>query len=164
MFWGATSFNGDISNWDVSKVQHMDNIFNQAAAFTQKLCGAAWVQSKATKDSMFEGSSGSISSTVCAPTDNTIVEATLAARRHMTHQTIPDRELKAHLLAAIFSTIASSRICPKCGTFAKSGRASCCAPDGAWYRNCGGAKNRDVDHRWIEGAKACERKFEAACM
>merc|ERR1712037_324506 len=47
--------------------------------------------------------------------------------------------------------------CPKCSTFEKSGRLSCCAPGGAWYRNCGGAGKRDVDHRWFEGVQACKR-------
>ena len=49
-------------------------------------------------------------------------------------------------------------MCPKCGTFAKSGRTSCCAPAGAWYKNCGAAGNRRTDYRWFEGVEACTRK------
>ena len=49
--------------------------------------------------------------------------------------------------------------CPKCGTFKKSGRVTCCAPGGAWYKNCGGAGNKDVDHSWLEGVEACKCKF-----
>merc|ERR1719201_3088543 len=45
--------------------------------------------------------------------------------------------------------------CPKCGTFKKSGRVSCCAPGGAWFKNCGGAGNKNVGHRWSEGTEAC---------
>merc|ERR1719174_446846 len=66
MFRWATSFNGDISKWDVSSVGNMDYMFWDATLFKRKLCGAAWVSSKAKKTIMFAGSSGSISDTVCA--------------------------------------------------------------------------------------------------
>ena len=66
MFLGATSFNADLSKWDVSSVDDMHSMFLGATLFKQNLCGAAWVHSKASKDFMFEGTSGSISSTTCA--------------------------------------------------------------------------------------------------
>ena len=62
MFQSATSFNGDISKWDVSRAIYLDEMFLGATSFNQQLCGAAWVNSKADKDDMFEGSSGSIAS------------------------------------------------------------------------------------------------------
>ena len=65
MFLRASSFNIDVSKWDVSRVAMMDEMFRGARSFNQKLCGAAWVNSKATKDDMFYGSPGSISKTVC---------------------------------------------------------------------------------------------------
>ena len=65
VFYEATSFNGDISKWDVSAVINMNNMFMGATSFKQKLCGAAWIHSKASKNLMFEGSPGSISRTVC---------------------------------------------------------------------------------------------------
>ena len=65
MFKGATSFNGDISTWDVSRVGNMKDMFRDAGSFTQHLCGAGWVQSNALKTGMFAGSSGSISREVC---------------------------------------------------------------------------------------------------
>jgi len=65
MFKSASSFNIDISDWDVSSVMNMDEMFKSAEAFNQKLCGAAWVHSAASMDSMFEQSHGSISSTTC---------------------------------------------------------------------------------------------------
>ena len=37
MFSGATNFNQDISKWDVSNVKYMDNMFNGAIAFNQEL-------------------------------------------------------------------------------------------------------------------------------
>ena len=64
MFHSAESFNGDLSQWDVSRARNMDDMFRGAIAFKHKLCGAAWVHSKASKNAMFDGSSGSISRTV----------------------------------------------------------------------------------------------------
>ena len=66
MFQGATSFNGDISKWEVSNVDNMHNMFWNAASFKQILCGAGWIHSKAIKTGMFVGSSGSISSEECS--------------------------------------------------------------------------------------------------
>ena len=65
MFFRASHFNQDLSKWDVSKVTDMELMFYGASAFNRKLCGDAWVQSKADKSEIFYGSPGSISSTVC---------------------------------------------------------------------------------------------------
>ena len=62
MFLGAASFNGDLSRWDVSSVNDMHGMFLGATLFKRTLCTTAWVHSKASKDGIFEGSSGSISS------------------------------------------------------------------------------------------------------
>merc|ERR1712025_832338 len=67
----ATAFDIDISKWDVSTATEMDVMFQRAVSFKQKLCGAAWVHSKASKDHMFEGSRGSISPSVCTPSTTT---------------------------------------------------------------------------------------------
>merc|ERR1712023_88560 len=53
-----SNFNGDISKWDVSRVKDMDEMFMGAILFTQQLSEPAWVYSKASKEDMFEGSSG----------------------------------------------------------------------------------------------------------
>ena len=45
--------------------------------------------------------------------------------------------------------------CPKCGTIKKTKQSSCCAPDGAWANNCGGA-NSKLDHTWSQGIRACK--------
>ena len=68
MFSSASSFNSDISAWDVSRVRTMQSMFSEAKQFAQKLCGAAWVHSRAFKKDMFKGSSGSISNTGYNPT------------------------------------------------------------------------------------------------
>ena len=148
MFIGATSFNVDLSKWDVSSVTKMDFMFEHAKSFKQTLCGAAWVNSKASKKLMFGGSSESKSQTPCKPPP--------FRRQYVSHRPITARALIAR--TPITSTIVGT--CPQCGIFKKSGRASCCAPSGAWFRNCGGASNRNVGHRWFEGVKACKRKFK----
>ena len=70
MFSRAKVFDSDISKWDVSRVNDMHSMFLGAAAFKQTLCTNAWVHSKASKDYMFEGSPGSLSSTVCTKTND----------------------------------------------------------------------------------------------
>merc|ERR1719362_1869178 len=88
MFCQATAFNGDISNWDVSSVTNMDRMFFRAESFKQKLCGAAWVNSKATKTITFAGTSGSISDTVCTSVPTPV--ATLTTRQY---RPLSEREL-----------------------------------------------------------------------
>ena len=153
-FMQAKLFNCDISHWDVSRVTKMDHMFFEAASFKQKLCGAAWVESKASKLEMFTGSSGSISSTVCTPDPTD---------QRVTRRPIPERDLIARRsistpdsMPFITPTIADHIACPKCGVFQKSGRVSCCAPGGAWFNNCGGLGSNDDDHKWSEGVKACK--------
>ena len=54
-----------------------------------------------------------------------------------------------------------SLACPKCGIIKKSGKASCCAHGGSWFKNCGGAGNTNVDHTWYEGIKACKARSQS---
>ena len=46
--------------------------------------------------------------------------------------------------------------CVKCGVAKKSGKRSCCARGGAWFKNCGDAGNMNFDHTWTEGIRACK--------
>ena len=46
-------------------------------------------------------------------------------------------------------------VCSKCAATKKSGRLSCCAPGGAWFKNCGTSGNSNADHTWVEGMQAC---------
>ena len=158
MFLVAASFNGDISKWAVSRVVNMNFMFFDAVSFEGKLCGPSWVRSKATKKDMFVGSLGSISRKVC------ISATTQDTRQYVSRRPVTERELVARTptgISFITSTIAVTSACPKCGTFRKSGRVSCCAPGGSWFKTCGGVVNKNVDHRWSEGVKACKRKFKS---
>ena len=144
-------------------------MFCNARSFKQKLCGDAWVHSKASKIAMFKGSHGSIPR---APDGCTSFPTQATTSHHTTRRPIPDRELIVRTpivtplstSPAFPSTIFSTMTCSKCGTFAKSGRVSCCAPGGAWFKNCGGAANKNVDHRWFEGVQACKCKSMADVM
>ena len=165
MFHGARAFNSDISKWDVSSVTSMDYMFWDAVSFKHKLCGDAWLLSNANKRGIFTGSPGSISGTVCTAV-STPTATTRDRRQYATRRPLPDRELVVHTpITASVSTPtitaanANTMTCPKCGTFEKSGRVSCCAPGGAWFKNCGGTGNINVEHKWIEGVEACKRKF-----
>ena len=54
MFRHATAFNQDLSEWDVSNVTNMNNMFNSAAAFNQDL--SRWVVINVRKmEGMFNG-------------------------------------------------------------------------------------------------------------
>ena len=61
MFNNAVMFNSDISKWDVSSVTDMEFMFYEAKSFRQTLCGAIWAHSKAKKQDMFTDSPGRIS-------------------------------------------------------------------------------------------------------
>ena len=159
MFNNAKSFNVDISHWDVSSVGSMNDMFLGALMFKQKLCGVFWIRSYATKNNMFQASPGVIAASVCFPaTASTTLE-------HVPHHPFPERELIVRTPVAtsvgtptIPSTSAKAMTCPQCGTFKKSGRTSCCAPGGAWYKNCAGAGNKNAYYRWFEGVEACKRE------
>ena len=49
--------------------------------------------------------------------------------------------------------------CPRCGAKNDSGKSSCCGRGGSWFKNCGPPGDKDVDHTWLEGIEACERKL-----
>ena len=150
-FSWATSFNSDVSKWDVLSVTSMDGMFFHAKSFKQKLCGADWVNSKASKTDMFTGSSGSISRVPCTAT------ATAANNQYSSRQPIRERELIVRTSVStpsITSNFDRTITCARCGTFRKSGRVSCCAPGGAWFKNCG---SKIFGHSWSEGMKACSK-------
>ena len=48
-------------------------------------------------------------------------------------------------------------ICLKCGTTKKSGKQSCCARGGDWFKQCGDAGDQKFDHTWAEGIQSCKR-------
>ena len=116
---------------------------------------------KASQKNMFRGSSGSISRTVCTLAAKSV--SSQVPRQHGSRQQIPEREL---IVRTPISTSASTALyfdptmaCPNCGTFRKSGRVSCCAPGGAWFKHCGGLGTSNVDYSWDDGVATCKRKF-----
>ena len=54
------------------------------------------------------------------------------------------------------SSLSAVSECVKCGTTRKSGKRSCCARGGNWFKNCGDAGDTKFDHTWSEGIRACE--------
>ena len=52
LFWRKANFNGDLSQWDVSKVSYMNFMLEDATSFTHQL-GGAWSTSTAAKYGMF---------------------------------------------------------------------------------------------------------------
>ena len=46
--------------------------------------------------------------------------------------------------------------CTKCVTTKKSGKLSCCARGGSWFKKCGDAGDTQFDHTWAEGIQACK--------
>ena len=160
MFRQAKAFNCDLLGWDVSSVTAMDDMFLNAKSFKRKLCGDSWVNSKAKKINMFESSPGSISRTACMLA---LTPATTQSSHHyVSRRLLPGRELIVRTpisTPSVTSAIHRTITCPRCGTFRESGRVSCCAPGGAWFKNCGGLGSKNISHRWSEGVKACKRKF-----
>ena len=49
-----------------------------------------------------------------------------------------------------------SSSCSKCGTLKNSGKQSCCARGGAWFKNCGNDGDAQFDHTWVDGIEACK--------
>merc|ERR1711934_1145418 len=59
--------------------------------------------------------------------------------------------------AATTTTVtAIGPICFKCGTIKKSGKLSCCARGGSWFKNCGDNGDSNFEHTWVEGVQACK--------
>ena len=146
MFWASPSFQGDLSKWDVSRVADMDRMFYGAASFREQLCGSTWAHRKTTQKDVFAQFPGAayLPRSFCR---NNLPQRSLARwRKTTTPPILPD--VSSQML-----------MCSNCGTFKKSGVASCCAPGGAWYNNCGGGGGkRNMGHSWFEGAEACKCK------
>ena len=52
-------------------------------------------------------------------------------------------------------------VCPHCGTIKKSGKSSCCARGGSWFKNCGSTGNAKLDHTWYEGIRVCKTRVQS---
>ena len=56
----------------------------------------------------------------------------------------------------VLSAGSSSTECTECGATTRSGKRSCCARGGAWFKNCGDTDDTKFDHTWAEGIRACK--------
>ena len=60
------------------------------------------------------------------------------------------------------ATLASTTVistCSKCGIVKKSGKHSCCARGGAWFKKCGDVGDTKFNYTWHEGMQACESEW-----
>merc|ERR1712157_84473 len=46
--------------------------------------------------------------------------------------------------------------CPKCILIKKTGKRSCCYRGGAWFKKCGNPGDRNFEHTWNDGIRACK--------
>ena len=88
MFGGARNFNQNLSAWDVSAVTDMRWMFQDARSFNQILCGVSWVNSKAKNTDILKYTHGSISSTVCTTTSQTIMTMTSTVKSEATTRAV----------------------------------------------------------------------------
>jgi len=150
MFLQASSFNTDISKWDMRSVTDTDYMFYQAESFKQKLCGDSWINSKATNKFRFASSEGTLADKPCSFVSN---------RRPISSDVGRELIVRGASTTPAATPAANAMECPKCGKFGKSGRVSCCAPGGAWFKKCGSSKNKkNVQYKWTEGTAACKNK------
>ena len=171
MYRDALFFNTDISKWDVSLVTDMRWMFKNANTFNKKLCGAAWARSTALQYGMFEGSSGSISTSKdCADpviatgeTIITISSLTTKLTADASTTTTPTTTTSTTTTGATstITTSTATTACPRCVS-EESGRFSCCARGGGWFNNCGNPGDPNVDHTWNEGIQACRGECTAS--
>ena len=54
------------------------------------------------------------------------------------------------------SKVINSEGCSKCGIVKQSGKLSCCARGGAWFKKCGDVGDSNFDHTWVDGIQACK--------
>ena len=55
---------------------------------------------------------------------------------------------------ASVSAASSGNWCLNCGT-GKSGKRSCCARGGTWFKKCGDGGDPRFDYTWLQGIQAC---------
>ena len=60
---------------------------------------------------------------------------------------------------AISTSRVGSPACSACGLIKVSGKLSCCARGGAWFKRCGDDGDTKVEHTWLEGIEACRSKL-----
>ena len=52
----------------------------------------------------------------------------------------------------------TTSLCPECGIIRKTGKLSCCARGGSWFRTCSAAGDTSLGHTWKEGIAVCKAR------
>ena len=78
--------------------------------------------------------------------------------RHTSHAVSPTSVPCIPTIARLQAPRAAplSSVCPKCANFKISGKRSCCARGGSWFKNCGLPTENRFGHTWMEGVRACD--------
>ena len=74
------------------------------------------------------------------------------------------RFMSADAPATTSASVPSSKVCPQCGINTKTGKRSCCARGGSWFKNCGDADDTQFDHTWAEGIQVCKSSENRVSM
>ena len=68
--------------------------------------------------------------------------------------TSTDSESTTTSLDTTTNSMSTSK-CPKCAIRQSTGKLSCCAEGGAWFKKCGGFGSNS-EHTWYQGREACK--------
>ena len=74
------------------------------------------------------------------------------------HTKIARSDAKADLVT-VPTSIVVKPVCRICGRSKNSGKSSCCARGGAWFKKCGDMDDTQFEHTWAEGVQACKGKL-----
>ena len=146
--WGP---NGPIGSWDVSSVTDMRGMFYHMGSQLQSFNGdlSKWDVSSVTDMRNMFRCATSFNGDLSQWDVSKVLKWSQIFERATSYQ--------GGQLNWVLPTLKSTKTCPKCGTFERSGRRSCCAEGGSWFNKCGSSANSE--HSWIEGSDICKSKL-----